>query len=105
MHAAIAEEIYRHPDEASSRTPDSPSGRSLVYSISTKGSQQSDEETSQASQIHTIDLDMNKVEEFGQVIAFLETEEIEKTTQSIEYSLGNSARRMGNRATCCERNH
>jgi hypothetical protein len=78
MHAAIAEEIYRHPDEASSRTPDSPSGRSLVYSISTKGSQQSDEETSQASQIPTIDLDMKKVEEFGQVIAFLETEEIEK---------------------------
>jgi hypothetical protein len=78
MHAAIAEEIYRHPDETSSRTPDSPNGRSLAYSISTKGSQQSDEETSQASQIPIMDLDMNKVEEFGQVIAFLETEEIEK---------------------------
>jgi hypothetical protein len=78
MYAAVGKEIYTPSDDASTRTPDSPSGRSLVYSISTKGSGQSDEGSSQASQMRAINVDLGRVKEFGEVIAFLETQEIEK---------------------------
>ena len=85
MNAAVSVELYTPSDDASTRTPDSPSGRSLVYSISTKGSGQSDEGTSQASQMPAINVDMGKVKEFGQMIAFLETQEIEKQLKVLNF--------------------
>jgi hypothetical protein len=90
VNAAVSATLYTVlPDDAPTRTsPDSPSGGSLDYSvsnttISTKGSQQSDKETSQASQVTAVDLDLNKVREFGQVIAFLETTEIEEQLKAL----------------------
>jgi hypothetical protein len=44
-----------------------------------------DAETSQASQIRAIDLDMDKVKEFGQVTAFLKNEEIEKQLEVLNF--------------------
>jgi hypothetical protein len=86
MNAAVSAKLYTPSDDASTRTPpDSPGGGSLVYSISTKGSRQSDEETSQASQMRAIDLDMDKVKEFGQVTAFLKKEEIENQLEVLEF--------------------
>jgi hypothetical protein len=85
MHAAVSAKLYTISDDASTRTPDSPSGRSLVYSISTKGSGQSDEGSGQASQIAASNVDLDKVKEFGQVIAFLEPQEIEKQLKVLNF--------------------